>query len=272
VNAIAAGATPHPTPPWGGRDEVASLSRAFWAMTRSQHEAQAQLRALATRLQQVREEEKSRIARDLHDDLGQLLTGLKVDLLCLEGQLEAMPPGPQVNALLERAIAAADLADQTIAHIQRIAAELRPAALDHLGLSAALQQEARRFREKNGIRCTATAPDRLPPHSPEVATSLYRIAQEALTNVLRHAQASEVAIRLVARESALLLEVEDDGVGFDAAAKGGSLGLLGMRERALLLHGELQLRRGEQGGTIVSARLPIDAAIRCITDGNEARA
>jgi signal transduction histidine kinase len=244
--------------PRSGVDEVSSLAQAFWAMTTRQREAQEQLRALASRLQRVREEEKSRIARDLHDDLGQLLTGLKMDLLWLEGRIEAMPPGPEVNSLLERAVAAADLSDRLVAEVQRIATDLRPASLDRLGLSAALQQEARRFHERNGIACTASTPDRLPPHSSEVATALYRIAQEALTNVARHAQASAVTIRLEATDAALQLEVEDDGLGFDAT-KDGSLGLLGMSERASLVRGHLDFRRREPRGTTVSARVPLRA-------------
>jgi signal transduction histidine kinase len=230
------------------------------AMTRQQLESHAQLRALASHLQRIREEEKTRIARDLHDDLGQLLTGLKMDLAWIEGQLEAMPPGPEVNALLDRTLAAGDLSDETIAHVQRIAAELRPAALDRLGLSAALQQEARRFRERTGIRCTTTTPELLPPHSPDVATALYRIAQEALTNVARHARASEVTIELTVADAALLLTIEDDGVGFDAGARAGSLGLLGMSERASLVHGQLEVGRRAPRGTTVSARAPLAAA------------
>jgi signal transduction histidine kinase len=214
---------------------------------------------LSARLQEVREEEKARIARDLHDQLGQLLTGLKLDLLWLEERLEAMPTSPAVNALIERAVGASELSERLVAEVQRIATDLRPAALDRLGLGAALRQEARRFEKRTGVRCRVEEPVALPALPPAVAVTLYRIAQEALTNVARHARARSVSIRLEAGRDRVAVAVEDDGVGIDPARAEdpGALGLAGMRERATLEGGELLLARRREGGTRVEARLPL---------------
>ena len=214
---------------------------------------------LAARLQRVREEEKTRIARDLHDELGQLLTGLKMDLLWLEGRIEAMPPSVEVNALLERAVAAAELSDRTVVRVQQLASDLRPAALDRLGLGAALRQEARQFEERTSICCHVAVPEELPPHAGDTATALYRISQEALTNVARHARASNVNLRLEAVGSALILSIEDDGIGFDLgeSSRPRSLGLLGMAERAELLGGGVAFAHRAPRGTVVTARVPV---------------
>jgi two-component system sensor histidine kinase UhpB len=224
-------------------------------------ESREQLRALAGRLQTVREEEKTRMARDLHDELGQLLTGLKMDLRWLENRLGDLPQDDRVSALLDRAVAASELADQTVASVQRIAAELRPGALDRLGLAPALRQEARRFQERTGIGCQARVDEATPEPPPEVATALYRICQEALTNVSRHAGARQVEVALDAEPQALVLRVSDDGRGLDAVSLGPeALGLLGMTERATLLGGEVSFTRRPEGGTVVTARLPVTGA------------
>jgi len=224
-------------------------------------ESREQLRALAGRLQSVREEEKTRIARDLHDELGQLLTGLKMDLRWLERRLSDLPPSEAVNPLVDRVVAASELADQTVASVQRIAAELRPGALDRLGLVPALRQEVRRFQERTGISCLARLDDATPEPPPEVATALYRICQEALTNVSRHAGAGQVWVSLAAEPPGLVLRVEDDGRGLDATAPGpGALGLLGMTERATMLGGQVAFTRRPAGGTAVVASLPMAAA------------
>jgi len=222
--------------------------------------SRAQLRALAGRLQSVREEEKTRMARDLHDELGQLLTGLKMDLRWLERRLSDLPASDAVNPLVDRVVAASALADQTVASVQRIAAELRPGALDRLGLVPALRQELRHFHERSGIACEARLDEATPEPPPEVATALYRICQEALTNVTRHAGAAHVVVTLSAGPPGLVLRVEDDGRGFHAAAPGpGSLGLLGMTERATLLGGSVEFERRPGGGTVVTARVPLPA-------------
>ncbi len=247
-------------------EDVPYAITAFGRDITLQVRAQAELRAserqqalLAARLQQVAEEEKSRLSRDLHDRLGQLLTGLTLDLVWIEERLEALAPSPDVGALVDRAVAASELAAQTIVEVQRIATELRPASLDRLGLGAALQHEARRFQERAGIACRVELGDPLATVGPDAATALYRIAQEALTNVVRHARAREVVIRLSTEPDGILLAVDDDGIGIDPAVAGAasSLGLAGMRERATMQGGALVLHRRAGGGTRVEARLPL---------------
>jgi PAS domain S-box-containing protein len=225
-------------------------------------ESREQLRALAGRLQSVREEEKARMARDLHDELGQLLTGLKMDLRWLERRLSDLPASDATSPLVDRAVAASELADQTVASVQRIAAELRPGALDRLGLGPALRQEVRRFQERTGIACEGRIDEAAPEPPTEVATALYRICQEALTNVSRHAGATRVVVALSAEPPGLVLSVEDDGRGFEAGPSvlgPEALGLLGMTERATLLGGEVGFTRRPGGGTVVTARVPLSA-------------
>lgn len=216
------------------------------------------IRALAARLQAVREEEKARIARDLHDDLGQMLTGLKMDLRWVERRLGNLGSSSEANAILDQVVAASALADQTVATVQRIAADLRPSALDQLGLGAALHHEARRFQERSGIACQVVLAEDLPQLRGEAATALYRIGQEALTNVARHAGASRVVISLAADPDAVTLRVEDDGRGIgDAGAGPQSLGILGMKERATMLGGDVTFARGGERGTIVTLKVPL---------------
>lgn len=212
------------------------------------------LRALADRLQIVREEEKARIARDLHDDLGQLLTAAKMDLRRLERHLAAgVDSRTQVAALAETI----GLLDQMVVSVRRIAADLRPAALDKLGLATALEQEARQLRERVGVGCTVEVSGPLPELPFEIATTLYRVAQESLTNVVRHAQARQVRVRLDAGEGAVALDIEDDGRGIDEPDRAAGLGLLGMRERATMLGGSLAVARRVEGGTRVSCSIPL---------------
>ncbi|MFT3912856.1 MAG: sensor histidine kinase [Anaeromyxobacteraceae bacterium] len=248
---------------WGALRRQLRLVRAAEQEVREANDrlqrTNVQLRALAARLQQVREEEKARIARDLHDELGQLLTGLSMDLDWLEGRLEAMPAGQGASALVDRAVAASELARQTVAEVQRIAGDLRPASLDRLGLGEALREEGRRFARRASIGCEVRLDEPLPALPTGKATALYRIAQEALTNVARHARARHVAIRLGVREAIAELEVSDDGVGLDPAlaADPVALGLASMRERATMEGGEVTFERQDRGGTRVRARIPL---------------
>lgn len=225
-------------------------------------ESREQLRALAARLQGVREEEKARIARDLHDELGQLVTGLKMDLRWIERRVGELDAAPAVNALLDRAVAASELADQTVSTVQRLASDLRPGALDRLGLGAALRQEGRAFEARTGVRCEVELDDTLAPLGDELATALYRIAQEAMTNVARHASAERVSVRLDRAEGAVRLRVEDDGRGIEAgeARRPDALGLLGMRERAAALGGEVRIDARAGRGTAVTAEIPLAPA------------
>jgi hypothetical protein len=217
--------------------------------------SRAALRALAARLEAVREEEGVRISRELHDQVGQAMTALRMDLTQLEREAGA---GPLDR---ERLRAMRELIDATLASARRIAAELRPAILDDLGLAAAVEQVAADFERRASIACAAHVPDGGADMDRRAALALYRILQEALTNVARHAGATRVDITLSVEDGTVALVVTDDGRGFEPEAAGAdatrpSLGLLGMRERALALGGELRVDARPGQGTAVSARVP----------------
>jgi PAS domain S-box-containing protein len=222
---------------------------------------EAQLHELLAQLQRAQETERIRISRQIHDELGQLLTGVKMDLRWLERKLGEPGAPREFNALLDRTVAASALNDQLIATVQRIAAELRPSALDQLGLPAALTQAGRRFQERSGVVCVVDVAGFEADLPAAVAGELFYICQEALTNVARHAQASKVEIELREHDGRTQLEVRDDGVGIHPALIDGrhSLGLLGMRERALHCGGVLQVQRREPRGTRVSVQVPLGA-------------
>lgn len=216
-----------------------------------------QLRALAGRLQSVREEERKRIARELHDELGQVLTALRIDVSWIETRF-----GRDQESLLAKTRAMAALIEETIGTVRRIAADLRPGILDDLGLTAALEWQAFEFQSRAGIRCTLRVAPDLPAVASESATALFRIAQEALTNVMRHAGASAVDIELSLSGDMVRMTVRDDGRGVSEEELGTtrSLGLLGMRERSLALGGTAEIR-GEPGrGTTVTVHLPVRGA------------
>ncbi|MFN0079629.1 MAG: PAS domain S-box protein [Prosthecobacter sp.] len=246
----------------GGQPAIIGVVRDITERKQAEHrlaESGAQLRALLARLQRAREEERIRVSREIHDELGQLLTGLKMDVRWIERKLSDPGLPPALNPLLDRAVAASELADATIATVQKIAAELRPGTLDHLGLEAALNQEARRFRERSGVRCVVVIAESLPALPPETAGELYYICQEALTNVARHAQATSVVIGLKTDGGDMLLELRDDGVGMAGAELNAphSLGLLGMRERAAQCGGTITFTRNVPQGTRVAVRVPL---------------
>lgn len=215
-----------------------------------------QMSALAARLNAIREEEGARISREVHDELGQLLTGLKMDLRWIERRL-APDVTPAAAAIAAKLTDAAGLIDVTIETVQRIAVELRPSALDVLGLSAAIRDEARRFERRAGIATEVRVDDASRP-DPAAATALFRILQELCTNVARHARASSVRIDLNAEPEVWVLRVEDDGVGLKLGdeERTSSLGLLGIRERAQSLGGVVSFEGGDRGGTRATVRIP----------------
>ncbi len=221
--------------------------------------SQEALRALARRVEKTREEERTRLARDVHDDLGQSLTALKMDLRWIERKLGAMEMSPELDAVKARTTTAIEVVDDTTATVQELAAELRPSVLDRLGLCPAVQFEIRRFQARSGIECRTSLPASPPRLTPEGTTVLFRILQECLTNVARHADATRVLVRLGTRGKVATLRVLDNGSGITLAAldNSKSLGLLGMKERAAMLGGEVQFRRGTKRGTMVTARIPI---------------
>ncbi len=213
-----------------------------------------QMRALAARLNATREEERTRISRVVHDELGQLLTAIKMDLRWVRRRL-ATETGSQAP-VLERLAEGEELVDRTVRTVQSIAVELRPSVLDSLGLAAAIRDEARRFEQRTSIETSVSVRATSNPYA-EAATALFRVLQELLTNVARHAGAGSCRISLEDRDREWTLCVEDDGVGL---AKGGgrlpSLGLLGVRERAESLGGSFALTARPSGGTVACARIP----------------
>jgi PAS domain S-box-containing protein len=212
-----------------------------------------QLRALTAQLQSVREEERTMVAREIHDELGQALTAIKLDVTGLVRELPA-DQGPAVH----RGKSILKLLDETIQSVQRISTELRPGILDDLGLAAAVEWAAEDFQARTGTKCRISMSDEDITTDRERATALFRIFQETLTNAARHAKATEVSVRLAKENDNLTLEVHDNGVGIreDKLSTGKSLGILGMRERARLLGGEFTIQGVPGGGTTVRVRIP----------------
>lgn len=224
------------------------------------HEA---LRGLLNRLETAREEERTRIARDIHDDLGQNLTAIKMDLRWIERALEKAEASPELDAVKARAVSAIEIADATTATVQELATQLRPGVLDKLGLGPAIRFEARRFHAHSGINCRVSVPDALLSPAPAVATALFRILQECLTNAARHSGATRTSVRLGVQGDDFFLRVHDNGKGIPDAALDcpQSLGLLGMKERAAMLGGDVDFRPNHKSGTVVTVRIPNAAII-----------
>lgn len=223
-------------------------------------ESLAMLRALARRLQTVREAERSGIAREVHDVLGQEMTGLKMDVAWLQSRLSKMSGTDDVEPLLEKLSAMSAAIDTTIQNIRRISTELRPAVLDTLGLVAALEWQSREFTARTGVQCSFETEDEDIELDNEKATAVFRIAQEALTNVTRHARATDVVMQLKREDGTLCLSVKDNGVGMPKSALESrrSLGLLGMQERAMMFGGDVRIEGGVGAGTQVTLRMPIE--------------
>jgi PAS domain S-box-containing protein len=213
-----------------------------------------QLRALGARMQSAREEERARVAREIHDQLGQALTAIKIDLAALTRELPADRTHPSVR--IERLL---KLVDETIQAVRRIATALRPGILDDLGLAAAVEWAAEEFQARTGTTCRVRLPESDIAMDPERATAVFRILQETLTNIARHANATEVDVTLARSNGDLSLEVRDNGKGIADAklSEGQSLGILGMRERALLLGGEFTISSAPGAGTTVKVRIPV---------------
>lgn len=220
-------------------------------------DSREQLRALAARLQSVREEERKGLSRDIHDELGQVLTGLKMELAWMRARLSGSEPVPR-EALLEKIALLGSLIDTSAGSIRRLCAELRPGILDDLGLAAAIEWQAHEFSRRTGIKCRVSSQPKDLCLDPEASTAVFRIFQEILTNVARHARASRVTAHLTQDESAFALEAKDDGCGIPPERLSGvnSLGLLGMRERAAALGGRIEFRGRKGGGTTVTLSVP----------------
>lgn len=212
-----------------------------------------QLRLLAARIQKVREEERTRLSREVHDVLGQALTGLRMDVAMLERG------GMNGEVAQERLDIMKNAIDETVRIVRRISSDLRPGVLDDLGIEAALEWEVQKFEGRTGIACTFI------DHTDGVtldegrSTAAFRVFQELLTNVARHAKAGTVEVQIRSDDSRFVIEVQDDGVGIDQerAKRGLSLGILGMRERLAPWGGEVEFRGSPGAGTRVTVSLPI---------------
>ncbi|NWB54482.1 PAS domain S-box protein [Pseudomonas sp. F8002] len=215
--------------------------------------SRAQLRELSAHLETVREEEKARIAREVHDELGQMLTVLKLETSMCELTYAQLDPG-----LHERLNSMKRLIAQLFQLVRDVATALRPPILD-AGIASAIEWQARRFEARTQIPCLVQVPDNLPALSDAKAIGLFRILQEALTNVMRHAQAHTVELTLVVEGAHLRLTISDDGAGFvQAPGRPVSFGLVGMRERVLIMGGQLSLDSALGEGTTLSVTVPLD--------------
>lgn len=218
-----------------------------------------QLAALAVRLESVREEERTRIALEVHDVLGQALTGLKLDVAWVHKRISESIEPARPAAVLARLTSALELLDSTIQSVRDVATTLRPGVLDELGLEAAVEWQVREFQHRTGIACETT----IWPHNmllgPEQSTALFRILQEVLTNVVRHAQATKVHIKLEQSGEEVSLQVQDDGRGISGVEQSGpkAFGLLGMRLRAQQQGGSFDIQGTPGMGTTVTVSIPL---------------
>ena len=247
---------------------VAKLEQRNLELERSEQEgrkSRAQLRALAARLEAAREEERIRIAREIHDDLGELLTGLKLGLGWIRSHIEnhmasATPQGEELKRKIDEL---GTLADSTTHRVRKICTELRPSILDDLGLFAAIEWQTAEFQKRSNIRCESNIEEKNIMAGSEQATALFRIYQEILTNVARHSQASKVRVSLKAEGPDLVMVVKDNGRGIqpEQMSGTGSLGLLGMQERAAVLGGIVEINGQKGRGTTITVKIPAGQAL-----------
>jgi len=223
---------------------------------RKLRESEEQLRQLAARLQTAREEERAEVSRELHDELGQTLTALKIEI---SRAVAAFASEPTSVTTVDRLQSVVGLVDLGIATVKRISARLRPATLDHLGLAEAIRWEATTFKARTGIRCQVRANREESRLSAEQQTALFRILQEALNNVVCHANASSVQVIITETGDRVELRIRDNGRGITAAqaTAPGSIGLLGMKERAALVGGTFKVSGQRGKGTVVSVHAPV---------------
>ena len=222
-------------------------------------QSRERLRALSAHLQFVREQERIKIAREVHDDLGQVLSALRMELSLLnQNLLESSDTAPRQRILQELGTMS-HLVDDTIRSVRRIITELRPEVLDHLDLSSALEWQIQEFRARTGIKTSFYSTLQNSPLNQEGVTAIFRILQETLTNVNRHAQATALQVKLIDNTDSIILEVKDNGRGIteEETRKAGSFGILGMRERVLLLGGNLTMNGNPGKGTIVRVEIPL---------------
>ncbi|MBD3224117.1 MAG: PAS domain S-box protein [Caldithrix sp.] len=241
-----------------GQPTVLSIARNITERKRAEEQlkkSSAQLRKLTSRIQSVREEERTLIAREIHDELGQVLTVLKIQLSLMNNQLR-----DDQRALKQQVKGLSQWIDETVEVVQRITTKLRPGILDELGLIPALEWQAQDFQKNTGITCTFSGPQDSITFNREKATAVFRIFQESLTNVARHANASRVSVFVRQSDNRFTLEITDNGVGISDSQLNNpnALGILGMRERALLFDGAVHIEGIKHSGTHVMLIMPFD--------------
>jgi PAS domain S-box-containing protein len=214
------------------------------------------LRELASRLEAVREHEQARLARQVHDEIGGALSAIKIDLARVR---DALPSSPETNALNQRLADAAFQVERAAQSARNIATELRPAVLDRLGLVAAVGWQLEQFEQRSGVTCQIKVGAAATAVPPPIAEAVFRVYQELLTNVARHAQASRVEVRLAQEDGQLVLEVRDNGIGItrEAGSAVASLGLLGSRERLREFGGTLDVQPARGKGTLARIAVPL---------------
>jgi PAS domain S-box-containing protein len=212
------------------------------------------LRNLASHLQSIREEERGMIAREIHDELGQVLTVLKIQITLLSNKLRE-----DQKELKEKIDSLSGVIDDTVEKVQSITSKLRPGILDELGLLPAIEWQSQEFQKVSGIKCNLSLPSKEIQLDKEKSTAVFRIFQESLTNVMRHASASWVSVSSQVNNNHLYLEVRDNGVGISniQIKDSKSLGLIGMKERALILGGEVTIEGIPNKGTRVKVEIPL---------------
>ena len=220
----------------------------------------ASVQALSNRLETVREEERKRISREIHDELGQMLTVLKMNLHGIEQHVLRLTDEKIRNPLEERVVEADALTDETIQAVREIALRVRPSVLDELGLIPAIRQECKRFSAKAELNCKIMTDDDFPSLDDSISTTLFRLCQEFLTNIARHAGAENVSVNLAMDQGSVVLGVTDDGRGFPPGPtdRPGHLGLVGARERAGNLGGAVEINSKPGEGANVLVRIPIN--------------
>jgi signal transduction histidine kinase len=242
----------------GGQLEIYAIFRDITGRKRAEEELRRyaeRLQVLARRVVEVQEEERRRLARELHDEIGQALTAIGINL-----QVLGRSCGPEARPRLEDC---RGVVQHAIEQVRGLALDLRPSMLDDFGLAAALRWLLDRQAQRAGFVGHFSAPTSEAPLHPDLATACYRIAQEALTNVVRHARARHVWVELLQGDDEVILTIRDDGVGFDPedargrAARGESFGLLGIRERVELLGGRVDIRSQPGQGSTIRVRLSV---------------
>ncbi|HLK40533.1 MAG TPA: GAF domain-containing sensor histidine kinase, partial [Polyangiaceae bacterium] len=247
-----------PRTPGEGDRQIIERAARLAAIAIERKQLEDQLRGLSARIESILEDERTGIAREIHDELGQSLTALKMDIAWLARRIDAPQPTER-SAIREKLDAMSNLTDEIIGQVRRISSELRPGVLDDLGLIAAIEWQAQEFEGRTGTECTVRTSGGDAPISRATATAVFRVLQEALTNVTRHAQAQRVDVRLEIGGASLALAVRDDGRGItpEELRSPKSLGLLGIRERAHRLGGSVSVGPASPSGTLVLLTVPI---------------